>query len=75
MKFINENPVLRVASILVCFIVGLVLVFTGWKQTGELGGLIQMLIGVGVLLTALAIYNYYRKIFFEDTLLFFQLCF
>ncbi|MBR5316677.1 MAG: hypothetical protein IKU39_02135 [Lachnospiraceae bacterium] len=58
MKFINENPVLRVASILVCFIVGLVLVFTGWKQTGELGGLIQMLIGVGVLLTALAIYNY-----------------
>ena len=58
MKFINENPVLRVASILVCFIVGLVLVFTGWKQTGELGGLIQMLIGVVVLLTALAIYNY-----------------
>ena len=58
MKFINENPVLRVASILACFVVGLVLVFTGWKQTGELGGLIQMLVGVGVLLTALAIYNY-----------------
>ena len=58
MKFINENPVLRVLSILFCFIVGLVLVFTGWKQTGELGGLIQMLIGVGVLLMALAIYNY-----------------
>ena len=57
MRFINENPVLRVASILVCFVLGLVLVFTGWKQTGELGGLIQMLIGVGVLLTALAIYN------------------
>ena len=58
MKFINENPVLRVLSILFCFIIGLVLVFTGWKQTGELGGLIQMLIGVGVLLMALAIYNY-----------------
>ena len=57
MKFINDNPVLRVASILVCFIGGLVLVFTGWQQTGELGGLIQMLIGVGVLLAALAIYN------------------
>ena len=57
MKFINDNPVLRVASILVCFIVGFVLVFTGWQQTGELGGLIQMLIGVGILLVALAIYN------------------
>ena len=58
MKFINDNPVLRVASILACFVIGLVLVLGGWKQTGELGGLIQMLIGVGVLLTALAIYNY-----------------
>lgn len=57
MKFINENPVLRVASILVCFLLGVILVFTGWKQTGELGGLIQMLIGVAVLLLALAIYN------------------
>lgn len=58
MNYINENPVLRVVSIFVCFVVGLVLVFTGWKQTGELGGLIQMLVGVGVLLMALAIYNY-----------------
>ena len=57
MNFINDNPVLRVASILICFVGGLVLVFTGWQQTGELGGLIQMLIGVGVLLVALAIYN------------------
>lgn len=57
MKFINENPVLRVASISVCFLLGVILVFTGWKQTGELGGLIQMLIGVAVLLLALAIYN------------------
>ena len=57
MKFINENPVLRVASISVCFLLGVILVFTGWKQTGDLGGLIQMLIGVAVLLVALAIYN------------------
>ena len=57
MKFINENPVLRVLSILLCFIAGLVLVFTGWVKTGELSGLIQMLFGVGALLLALAIYN------------------
>ena len=62
MKFINDNPILRVASILICFLGGFVLVITGWQQTGELGGLIQMLIGVGVLLIALGIYNYpYRK--------------
>ena len=58
MKFINENPILRVLSILLFFITGLVLVFTGWMKTGELSGLIQMLIGVGVLLIALAIYNH-----------------
>lgn len=58
MNFINDNPVLRVASISICFFAGLFLVFDGWKQTGELGGLIQMVIGVGVLLVALAIYNH-----------------
>lgn len=58
MNFINENPILRMASITICFIAGLVLVFTGWKMTGQLNGLIQMLIGVGVLILALAIYNY-----------------
>lgn len=58
MNFINENPILRVASITICFIAGLVLVFTGWEMTGQLNGLIQMLIGVGVLILALAIYNY-----------------
>lgn len=62
MKFLKDNPILRVISIVLCFVAGLVLVITGWKQTGELGGLIQMLIGVGVLLAALAIYNHpYRN--------------
>ena len=58
MKFLDDNPVIRVGTILICFIAGLVLVYTGWKQTGELGGLIQMIIGVGVLLIALAVYNH-----------------
>ena len=62
MKFINEKPILRVLSILICFASGLFLVYDGWTQTGEIGGLIQMLIGVAVLLCALAIYNYpYRN--------------
>lgn len=58
MNFINENPILRILAILACFIIGLVLVITGWLKPGEIGGLIQMLIGVGVLLVALAVYNY-----------------
>lgn len=58
MKFINEYPILRMAAITICFVAGLGLVFTGWKMTGELNGLIQMLIGVGVLILGLAIYNY-----------------
>ena len=58
MNFINDNPILRVISILLCFLLGLFLVFTGWEKTGQMAGLIQMLIGVGVLLIALAIYNH-----------------
>jgi hypothetical protein len=58
MKFINDNPIVRGILILFFFLSGLVLIITGWQQTGELGGLIQMVIGVGVLLLALAVYNY-----------------
>lgn len=58
MKIFDDNPAIRIGAILICFIGGLILVFTGWQQTGELGGLIQMIIGVGVLLIALAIYNH-----------------
>ena len=58
MKIFDDNPAVRIGAILICFIGGLALVFTGWQQAGELGGLIQMIIGVGVLLIALAIYNY-----------------
>lgn len=64
MKYINENPILRILAILLLSLSGIVLVITGWLRTGELEGLIQMVIGVGVLLLALAVYNYpyrYRK--------------
>ena len=63
MNFINENPILRMASITICFIAGLVLVFTGWKMTGQMAGLIKMLVGVAFLLVSLKIYN----IAFEDS--------
>jgi hypothetical protein len=44
--------------ILLFFLSGIILVITGWKKTGELEGLIQMVVGVGGLLLALAVYNY-----------------
>ena len=43
--------------ITVLFVIGLLLVFAGWKMTGELVGLVIMIVGVVFLLTALLIYN------------------
>ena len=37
--------------------IGLVLVVSGWKMTGQLAGLGIMLVGVALLLAVLAIYN------------------
>ena len=41
----------------ISFVIALFLIFTGWKMTGEMGGLIKMIVGVGFLLVALKIYN------------------
>ena len=42
---------------LVTFVLGLFLLICGWKQTGQLGGLGLMLLGVALLLVTLALYN------------------
>ena len=42
---------------LITFVLGLFLLVYGWKQTGQLGGLGLMLVGVALLLAALALYN------------------
>lgn len=53
---------LRIILILLCFLAGILLVFFGWTFTGEMLGLIIMLAGVVLLLTALLVYNYpYRN--------------
>ena len=62
MEFFKENPKVRIHLILVSFVIALFLVITGWQMTGQMGGLIKMVIGVGFLLVALKIYN----ITFED---------
>ena len=57
MEFWKEHVQLRVALIALFFVVGLILVFAGWKMTGELVGLGIMVVGVILLLAALLIYN------------------
>lgn len=63
MNKLKEEGFLRFAIIAVFFVVGMILVFSGWQQTGAMSGLITMLVGLVLLLTALLVYN--KR--FEDT--------
>ena len=62
MEFMKENPKIRVILIAVNFLLALFFVITGWKMTGQMIGLIKMLVGVVFLLISLKVYN----IAFED---------
>ena len=57
MNFWKEHVKLRLSLIAAFAIVGLILVISGWKMTGELAGLGIMIVGVILLLAALFIYN------------------
>lgn len=57
MEFWKEHVKVRVVLIALFFVVGLILVFAGWKMTGKLTGLGIMIVGVILLLAALLIYN------------------
>lgn len=57
MDFWKEHAKLRVAIIALFFVLGLVLVVSGWKMTGKLAGLGIMVLGVIFLLAALMVYN------------------
>ena len=57
MKFWKEHAALRIVLIAVLFVVGLALVIGGWTMTGQMKGLIIMLVGLALLIGALFIYN------------------
>lgn len=57
MNFWKEHVTLRIALMLAFFVVGLALVLIGWSMTGEMLGLILMLIGIVLMLAALLVYN------------------
>lgn len=62
MQFFKENPKWRIGLIVLSFIMAIFFVITGWKMTGQMAGLVKMIIGVGFLLVSLKLYN----ITFED---------
>lgn len=57
MAFWKEHPALRIVLIAVLFVLALVMIIAGWTMTGQLTGLGIMIVGVALLLAALAIYN------------------
>ncbi len=57
MKNKKDYSGLRAILILLFFAAGIVLTVAGWKMTGQLKGLIIMLVGMVSLLTALFVYN------------------
>lgn len=57
MNFWKEHTGLRICLIALLFAVGLALVIGGWTMTGQMTGLVIMLVGVALLVLALAIYN------------------
>ena len=57
MRFWKEHTTLRMILMLVSFIGGIFLLIYGWKQTGQMGGLVMMLAGLALLLVTLALYN------------------
>ena len=57
MQFWKEHAALRLVLMLVTFVLGIFLLIYGWKQTGQLGGLGLMQVGVALLLVTLALYN------------------
>jgi drug/metabolite transporter (DMT)-like permease len=57
MSFFKEHVTLRITLMIVFFVVGMLLLITGWHMTSKLSGLGLMLIGVVFLLTTLFVYN------------------
>ena len=55
MNFWKEHTALRVFLIALFFLVGLALVLWGWTMTGQMNGLLIMIVGLILLVLALAI--------------------
>lgn len=56
-KFLKEHVALRLTLITLTFVLGMALLIIGWKMTGQMNGLLLMLVGVVLLLGSLWLYN------------------
>ena len=57
MNFWKEHSQLRMILMLVTFVLGIVLIIRGWMMTGQMAGLVLMLVGVALILATLYLYN------------------
>ncbi len=57
MRFWKDHAALRIVLMVLFFVVGLALVLYGWSLTGQMTGLILMLVGIILMLTTLLLYN------------------
>lgn len=57
MNYWKKHPVVRTVLMAVFFATGLLFVLFGWSLTGQLYGLMLMLLGIVLMLTALWLYN------------------
>ena len=57
MNFWKEHSQLRMILMLVTFVLGMVLIIRGWMMTGQMAGLVLMLVGVALILATLYLYN------------------
>ena len=56
-EYLREHTGVKIALITLFFVIGMALILTGWKMTGQLAGLGIMVVGLVLLLVALYIYN------------------
>ncbi len=57
MEFWKEHTKLRMLIIAILFVAGLAAVIGGWRMTGKITGLGIMIVGTGLLVAAIWIYN------------------
>ena len=57
MQFWKEHTALRIVLMLLTFVLGLFLLNYGWRQTGQMRGLLLMQARLAQLLGTLALYN------------------
>ncbi len=57
MRYWKEHMALRAVLMAAFFVIGMILLIVGWKMTGQMSGLLLMLVGLVLILTALLLYN------------------